>query len=495
MKIFPDATIQEIDESMKRSWLAFQTYKKTSLKQRADFMRAIARSIDDLGDELIEIAMQETNLAAPRLQVEKNRTIFQLTSYADACERGDWLQVRIDNAIPTRNPPKPDIRKTQTPLGPVVVFGASNFPFAYSTAGGDTACALAAGCTVVVKAHPAHPKTSEQVANAIIKAARSCNMPEGIFEHIYGSNHETGKALVTHPYTKSVAFTGSFAGGKALFDWGNERQEPIPVFAEMGSINPVFLLSEKLQAKATEIAKMYAASITLSVGQFCTKPGLIVAIESEALNEFKKVLTLEIASIAPATMLHAGIAKAYIEKKGAVLALDEVSMVASASIEAKENQAGAAIVEVSGNDFLQNTLLHQEVFGPYSLIVKCNDVAEMTAVAFALEGQLTATIMATDEEMLTYQELLDAIKEKCGRIILNGVPTGVEVCLSMHHGGPFPATTDSRFTAVGADGIRRFSRPLCYQNWNNELLPDELKNENLLEIWRTVDDVLTKKAL
>ena len=492
MNSYTDATPEEVNETMKRSWKAFQQYKLLSLKERAGFMRAIALAIEDLGDELVATAMRETNLPGPRLQGERTRTLFQLNSYADACERGEWLQVRIDTAIPERTPPKVDIRKTQVPLGPVVVFGASNFPFAYSTAGGDTACALAAGCTVVVKAHPAHPKTSELVAGAIKKAAVYCNMPAGIFEHIYGAGNETGKALVMNTYTKALAFTGSFNGGKALFDWGNQRKEPIPVFAEMGSVNPVFLMPEKLSQSAAEVAKMYAASITLSVGQFCTNPGLIIGIGNEALQSFKTTLAVEVEKIAPANMLHVGIAKAYHEKKQRVLALDEVSEI-TASVPESELEGSPSIAEVCAAAFLSNSLLHQEVFGPYSLIVNCKNQDEMLAVAQALEGQLTSTIIATDDEILHSRELIDAIREKCGRIILNGVPTGVEVCLSMQHGGPFPATTDSRFTAVGADGIRRFSRPVCYQNWSNALLPDELKDENPLKIWRTINDKLSNE--
>jgi NADP-dependent aldehyde dehydrogenase len=490
-----DSTISEIDDIMQQAWKAFHIYRKFSLKQRAHFMRAIAAKLEACGDELIHIAMRETNLPEARLRGERGRTIFQLNQYADACEKGEWLEARIDTAIPDKTPPKPDIRKMQVPLGPVVVFGASNFPFAYSTAGGDTACAFAAGCPVIVKAHPAHPQTSETVAVAIRKAAVACNMPEGIFAHVHGLSFEVGKALVTHTHTKAVGFTGSYIGGKQLFDWANQRKEPIPVFSEMGSINPVFLLPEKLTRSSSEIAKMYAGSITLGVGQFCTNPGLLIGIESDALQSFTHDLGKAIQQIAPGPMLHPGIVKAYKENKEKALLQEEVHLVAESQTEVKSNEGLPAIATASGEAFLNNPVLHQEVFGPYSLVIRCKDRDEMVEVAKHLEGQLTSTLMATEKDIKENEALVDAVKNICGRFILNGVPTGVEVCLSMHHGGPFPATTDSRFTSVGADGIKRFARPISFQNWPNSLLPDELKDENPLGIWRTVNSELTKTAV
>jgi 2,5-dioxopentanoate dehydrogenase len=381
------------------------------------------------------------------------------------------------------------------PLGPVVVFGSSNFPFAYSTAGGDTACALAAGCTVIVKAHPAHPQTSERVATAIQTALSTCNMPAAIFRHIHGSSFEVGKALVTHPLVKAVGFTGSFTGGKQLFDWGNQRKEPIPVFAEMGSVNPVFLLEEKLKSSFADIAKQYAASITLGVGQFCTNPGLIFGIKGPALVDFQSALVKEIENITPGKMLHPGIAKAYHEKRTNALGQNNVELIGKASTKADELSGDATIAKTDAKTFIANPLLHQEVFGPYSLLIECENANEMLEAAQHLEGQLTATIMATDHDIASHPELIDVVSRFCGRFILNGVPTGVEVCRSMMHGGPFPATTDSRFTAVGADGIRRFARPLAFQNWPDHLLPEELKNENPLGIWRMVNSELTKNAI
>ena len=288
--MYNDSTIEEINEAMEKAWQAFLLYRKFSLKQRAGFMHAIAKELENLGDELLQTAHEETHLPEARLRNEKARTIFQLNNYADACERGEWLEARIDTAIPDRNPPKPDLRKMLIPLGPVVVFGAANFPFAYSTAGGDTACAFAAGCPVIVKAHPAHAGTSEMVANAILKAAENCNMPAGIFAHIHGAGNEVGEALIKHPLAKAVGFTGSFLGGKQLFDWANQRKEPIPVFAEMRSINPVFLMPEKLKRSAADVAKLYAGSITLGVGQFCTNPGLIIGIDNDDLETFIQTL-------------------------------------------------------------------------------------------------------------------------------------------------------------------------------------------------------------
>jgi NADP-dependent aldehyde dehydrogenase len=381
------------------------------------------------------------------------------------------------------------------PLGPVVVFGASNFPFAYSTAGGDTACAFAAGCPVIVKAHPAHAETSEKVAAAILKAADKCKMPKGIFAHVHGANIEVGKQLVIHPKTKAVGFTGSLAGGKQLFDWGNQREIPIPVFAEMGSINPVFLLPEKLKQSYDEIAETYADSITQGIGQFCTNPGLIIGIESDDLQKFISVLGKKIQKVAPLKMLHPGIAKAFDENREKALQQKNVTTVSVSDTQKKENEGTPTIATATAENFLNNPVLHQEVFGPYSLVIRCSDKREMIEVARHLEGQLTSTLMASDNDFISNNELIEEIKNICGRFVLNGVPTCVQVCLSMQHGGPFPATTDSRFTSVGADGIKRFARPIAFQNWENKFLPDELKNENPLKIWRTVNNEITNLPL
>ena len=488
--MFSDNTVEEIEMLVQKASNAFHTYKRFSLKQRANFMRAIANEIENMGDEVLRTAHEETHLPEGRLRNERVRTIFQLRNYADACERGDWLEARIDKAAPKRKPPKPDLRKMLVPLGPVVVFGAANFPFAYSTAGGDTACAFAAGCPVIVKAHPAHAGTSELVANAILRAADFCKMPDGIFAHVHGAGNEVGEALVKHPLTKAVGFTGSFIGGKQLFDWANQRKEPIPVFAEMSSINPVFLLPEKLKKSAVDTALLYAGSITLGVGQFCTNPGLIVGIDNEDLQTFIQTLGEEIKKTSPGEMLHAGIFKNYVERRANAVAQEEVEIVSASEDEPLFNQGTPTLASATANAFINNPILHLEVFGPYSIVIRCTSMDEMVDVARHIEGQLTATLMATDNDIRNNEELVETVKNICGRFILNGVPTGVEVCLSMQHGGPFPATTDSRFTSVGADGIKRFARPICYQNWPNQLLPDELKNENPLKISRTVNDRL-----
>ena len=488
--MYKDASIQEVNTAMQSAWQAFQQYRQKNLKARADFLRAIAAELEKRADNIVQTAMSETFLEDGRLRGELKRTIFQLNSYAQACEEGTWLDIRIDTADGNRNPPKPDLRKMLVPLGPVVVFGASNFPFAYSTAGGDTASALAAGCPVIIKAHPAHAGTSELAAEAVKAAAKACDLPEGVFGHLHGASFEVGKALVEHPYTKAVGFTGSFEGGKALFDLANNRKVPIPVFAEMGSINPVFLLPGKLKQDAAGVAAMYAASITLSGGQFCTNPGLLIGIEGPELDEFEKLLGEKIAEVKPVKMLHTGIAKSFQSKRQKALEQKGVAMVAATRYEASETETIPTIAETKGETFLNNTLLHAEVFGPYSLVVRCKDINEMQQIAEKLEGQLTVSLMATDEEAKQSSELLGTLRELCGRFLMNGVPTGVEVALAMHHGGPYPATTDSRYTSVGADAIKRFARPVCYQNWSNDLLPDELKHENPLGLWRTVDNKL-----
>jgi NADP-dependent aldehyde dehydrogenase len=493
--MYKDIDANGISETMERSWNAFLSYGESSLADRAAFMKRIAQGLQAAADAIIPVAMRESHLPEARLRNELGRTVFQLTSYADAAAAGRWLDASIDTADLSRNPPKVDIRKSMVPLGPVVVFGSSNFPFAYSTAGGDTATAFAAGCTVVVKAHPAHPETSTLVAGVIDEAVKACGLPEHIFQHVHGASFEVGKALVMDHRTKAVGFTGSFSGGKALFDFAAQREEPIPVFSEMGSTNPVFLLPGKLATDATVLAKQLAGSMTLGMGQFCTKPGLIIGIASAYLDTFIETLKEEIIKVNPAEMLHEGIVKAYGEKKGKALAREGVSMVTESAQEAQGLQGRPTVARVAGSVFLSDTVLHQEVFGPWSLVIACADEQEMTAVAASLEGQLTASLMATEEDVVNHPLLVLTAKRKCGRYIYNGVPTGVEVCQAMHHGGPYPSTTDARFSSVGADGIKRFARPVSFQNWPDALLPEELRNANPLNIWRTVNNELTKSAI
>ena len=490
---YPDATIEQVNTAVEESFIASQFYSLQPLSVRAGLMRGIAGELQIISNDLIKTAGSETNLTEPRLRSELTRTIFQLTSYADACEKAEWMHISIDTAIPERNPPKPDIRKTMIPLGPVVVFGASNFPFAYSTAGGDTASALAAGCTVIVKAHPAHANTSEMVAGCIDKTLQKMNLPVGVFRHLHGSSFEVGKTLVQHEQIKAVGFTGSLDGGRALFDLASQRKTPIPVFAEMGSINPVFLFPGKLKEDAAGIATIYANSITQSVGQFCTNPGLMVAIDSEPLNRFIKYLSEAISKTEPAKMLHKGIYNSFKEKRKLALEQKGVDLIVAA--EEKIEHGNALIATASAEAFLNNPVLHQEVFGPYSLIIRCSNKNEMLRVSGQIEGQLTASIIANDDDLTDNPEILNKLRNICGRLIFNGVPTGVEVCQSMHHGGPYPATTDSRFTSVGADAIKRFARPVTYQNFPNHLLPDELKDANPLDIYRTINNKLTKDEI
>lgn len=489
--MFPNAQQPEINAALAASTEAFAVYRHASLQQRAALLKAIAAELEAISPDIIEAAHGETNLQRPRLLVEFKRTLFQLHNYADACAQGNWLDIRIDRPDAERQPPKPDVRKMLVPLGPVVVFGASNFPFAYSTAGGDTACALAAGCTVVVKAHPGHPATSGLAAEAINRAVAAQGLPAGVFQHLYGDNFEVGKQLVLHPQVKAVGFTGSLQGGRALFDLAAGRKEPIPVFAEMGSVNPVFLMPGKLEAETEWAINQLALSITTSVGQFCTNPGLVIGVQSPALDQFIAGLGQKLAETAPEPMLHSGIAQSFRQKRAAVLETGLVTF-AGTNESGEEHHSIPTLATTTGDYFLAHTHLHEEIFGPYSLVVQCRDAAQMAAVAQALEGQLTTTLIATPAEAAANTALVHTLQSRCGRLVFNGVPTGVEVCLAMNHGGPYPATTDSRFTAVGADGIRRFSRPLCYQNWPDNLLPAELQAANPLALWRTVDGELTK---
>lgn len=486
--IYKDATIPQIESALQEAQIAFLSYKNSNGKKKAEFLRAIADEIEALGQELVSTAMRETNLPEARIVGERGRTTGHCRMFADLVEQGSWVEARVDTALPDRAPlPKPDIRKMLVPIGPVVVFGAANFPLAYSAAGGDTASALAAGCPVIVKAHPAHADTSELVAGAIKKAMDKTGMPKGVFQHLHGSGFEVGQALVKHPLTKAVGFTGSLAGGKALFDLACQRAQPIPVFAEMSSINPVILLPETLNQQAEKTATALVSSITLGVGQFCTNPGLIVAIQNEALDRFVKSLSEGINNALPGTMLHQGIADNYNKRLAHSLEQKGVTVEGQSSTNANASQGKPSVASTQASTFLKNPLLAEEVFGPFSLIIKCKDVNELHAVVSHLNGQLTASIFGDEVEIAKYSSLVNTLIEKAGRIIINGVPTGVEVCPSMNHGGPFPSTTDSRFTAVGTDAIKRFVRPVAFQSFPNTLLPEELKNENPLGIWRLVN--------
>ncbi len=485
--------MNNLDTVLLQSREAFLQYRTRSGMARANFLEAIASEIEALGDPLIQKAMEETNLPEVRLIGERGRTCNQLRQFASMVREGSWVEARIDTALPDRQPlPKPDLRKMMVPLGPVVVFGASNFPFAYSTAGVDTASALAAGCSVVLKAHPAHPETSAMVAGAIAKAIRACGEHAHVFQHVQDSSFEAGKFLVQHPLTKAVGFTGSFSGGKALYDYATSRPEPIPVFAEMGSINPVFILPGALKVRAAKVAEMYAASITQGVGQFCTNPGLMLSIQSPELSSFTQQLATKIREVAPATMLHPGIANNFIKNRGKALKEKGVTLVAESSVPAKSNQGIPTVASVNAEDFLKNPALVEEVFGPYSLLVISKSREELFKALDAIPGQLTATIIGEDDELVDYADFIQRVSDRVGRVIINGVPTGVEVCPAMHHGGPFPATTDSRFTSVGIDAAKRWVRPVSFQNFPHGLLPAELQNQNPLGIWRMVNNTWTK---
>ena len=488
--VFVEATSQEIEEAVNLASQAFKEFSTISGAKKAEFLNTIADEILALDDELIQMYCQETGLPEGRAKGERGRTVGQLRSFANLVVEGSWVEAAIDLAQPKREPlPKSDIRKMLIPIGLVVVFGASNFPLAYSTAGGDTAAALAAGCPVLVKSHPMHAGTGSLVASAIVKAAQKTGMPNGVFSNLNSSGIEVGQQLVSHPKVKAVGFTGSIKGGRALYDLAAKRDEPIPVFAEMGSINPVVILPKALENRNQEIATTYASSITLGTGQFCTNPGLLLAIKSDGLTNFIKNLSEEIIKINPSCMLHPNIKKGYEINKEKVVSQDKVSVVANFSSEVQNNYAQQAVVAVDGTSFLENPTLHLEVFGPFSMVVQCANELELETIISKLEGQLTGTVISDNHEISDYPAVISALQNRVGRIIFNGVPTGVEVCESMVHGGPYPASTDSRFTAVGVNSIKRWVRPFSFQDWPNELLPKELQNENPLGIIRKVDGV------
>ncbi|WP_350286054.1 aldehyde dehydrogenase (NADP(+)) [uncultured Croceitalea sp.] len=493
---FYEATDTEVNSALELATEAFERYQDVTGMEKACFLRQIADEIEALGDDLVKVYCQETGLPEGRAKGERGRTVGQLRSFADLVEEGSWVNATIDTGEPNRSPaPKPDLRKIKVPLGPVVVFGASNFPLAYSTAGGDTASALAAGCPVVVKSHPMHAGTGELVASAISKAVEKTNMPNGVFSNLNSSGIEVGVQLVKHPNTKAVGFTGSIKGGRALFDMASNRPEPIPVFAEMGSINPVVLLPNALEEKGDDWAKTYASSITLGTGQFCTNPGLLIAIEGKALDSFVEVLAKEIVAIAPTCMLHPNIHSNYGTNQKAILKQDGAAAIASYSESVQSNFAKQAVAKVDGAAFVANPELHEEVFGPFSLVVACKNKQELLQAVKAIGGQLTGTVIATDSEVSKHKDLINALRTRVGRLIFNGVPTGVEVCPSMQHGGPYPASTDSRFSAVGIHAIDRWVRPVSYQSWPNDLLPKALKDENPLGIDRLVNGKLTKDII
>lgn len=457
-QVFTDATHAEVDEAMRLASIAFVSYRKISDVQRAAFLEAIATEIESIGDLLIQSACAESGLAEGRIVGERGRTIGQIKAFANFILNPNWKREIVDEAQPERQPlPKPRLVQTQIPIGPTVVFGASNFPLAFSVAGGDTIAALAAGCPVIFKAHPAHPNTCDLVGQAIQKAAKITGIPEGIFSMLHAQSHEIGGYLVTHPNTKAVAFTGSYHGGKALYDLAVRRDVPIPVYAEMGSINPVYLFSERINTQGENLAEAFSQSICLGVGQFCTNPGLIVILEKDV--SFLTHLAQKLNGQALGTFLTAGIKSSF--AKG----WQQLQNHACTQKLTQANEASPSLFRCSVQDAINNPDLLNEVFGPCTVAVVAKDIADMMHFTAHLPGQLTATIQADAADRFGIEDLIDEISQKVGRILLNGFPTGVEVSPAMVHGGPFPATTDARTTSVGTEAIYRFTRPVCWQNF------------------------------
>ena len=490
-----DASAEEIDAAVLSAARAFPTYRALSPGARAAFLDAIASELAAMGEgkaPLVTRCCAETGLPEARIRGELTRTVNQLKLFADLLRDGSWVEARIDRADPARKPaPKPDLRSMLRPLGPVAVFGASNFPLAFSVAGGDTASALAAGCPVVVKAHPAHPGTCDIVAEAISTAAQSTDMPEGVFSMVHGIGTEVGMRLVEHPAICAVGFTGSYRGGKALFDAAARRPNPIPVYAEMGSSNPVFILPGALGLG--DLPQGLAASISLGTGQFCTNPGLLFLVDGPETKQFLTSLAEALKNSGSAPMLTQGIQQQYFAGIQGRIATEGVSAVLQPQIlpSGGAYTGAPSLLDVSWADFESSPDLEEEVFGPAGLAVLLPAVKDFETVAARLHGHLTATIWGNQEDLKGASVLVRVLEEKVGRVIVNGFPTGVEVGHAMVHGGPFPATTDSRSTSVGTRAIQRFARPVCFQNLPQALLPPELQDANPDRIWRLVDGNLS----
>lgn len=492
--IFHKATPAEVELACEKAARAFQVYRKKSGFEKAIFLEAIAKEIESLGDQLIDVCCQETALPKGRIEGERTRTVNQLLMFASMLREGSWLDARIELADPLRTPlPKPDIRYMHVGLGPVVVFGASNFPLAFSVAGGDTASALAAGCPVIFKAHSAHPATAELVARAIREAANKTHMPDGVFSLLHGDGSIVGMQLVKHKLVKAVGLTGSFTAGKALFDAAVKRDEPIPVYAEMGSTNPVFVLPEAMKKNYEAIAKGFAASVTLGIGQFCTNPGMMLYRGNDASDKFITSVKAEFENTSGGAMLTDTIFKSYIQ--GISRHKAEVDVLALGKETEGNNSANPVLFKTTADVLDSHPQLTEEIFGPTSTLIEMKTKDEMLSAARNLSGHLTATIHGTEEDLAAHQDLIDILSQKVGRIVINGFPTGVEVCSAMVHGGPYPATTDGRSTSVGTASIFRFTRAVCLQNMPQSLLPPELKNENPLGIWRLVNGTRTKETI
>ncbi|CAG9166309.1 MULTISPECIES: aldehyde dehydrogenase (NADP(+)) [Cupriavidus] len=484
---YSGAGLAEVARACALAEAAFDTYRETTPEARARFLEAIAARIAALGAPLIERAMAESGLPRARLEGEGARTVGQLRLFAQVVRDGRWAGVTLDRALPARTPPRPDLRMRNIALGPVAVFGASNFPLAFSVAGGDTASALAAGCPVVVKAHNGHLGTSELVGRAVQAAVRDCGLPAGVFSLLVGVDNAIGEALVRHPAIQAVGFTGSRAGGLSLCAIAASRPLPIPVFAEMSAVNPVFLLPEALQRRGETIARDYVDSLTLGAGQFCTNPGVAVGIEGPALEAFRAQAARALATKDAAVMLTAGIQSAYERGLHRLAHLPGVRAIARGGAASLGGRAQAALFATDAARFIVEPTLAEEVFGPASLVVGCRDAEEMLELARRLDGQLTATLQLEGGDHALARRLLPVLERKAGRVLANGFPTGVEVAYAMVHGGPFPATSDARSTSVGARAIERFLRPVCYQALPADLLPQALREDNPLQLPRLVD--------
>jgi NADP-dependent aldehyde dehydrogenase len=469
--VFANGTVELVDRAAKAAEEAFWSYGYSSAETRAQFLREIAKQIDLRGDDITAMGTKETGLPAVRLEGERGRTTGQLKLFADHIEKGDYLDRRHDEALPDRQPlPRPDIKLIQRPIGPVSVFGASNFPLAFSTAGGDTAAALAAGCPVLVKGHQAHPGVSDIVAQAIDEAIKVCGIHPGVFSQIQGGDRAIGQACVEHPLIKAVGFTGSLKGGRALFDLCAARPEPIPFFGELGSVNPMFILDTALNNRGDEIAKGWAASLTMGAGQFCTNPGVVVMVQGEAANRFIETASKALGEVGEQTMLTQGIANAYQNGRSRIAGTAGVQEVLKTSCDLRG--ATPYLYLTSGEQWLKDETLGEEVFGPLGIVVLAKDHEQVREIAKSLMGQLTCTLHLDDEDIETARSLMPILERKAGRVLANGFPTGVEVCDAMVHGGPYPATTNFGATSVGTLSIRRFLRPVSYQNMPSEILPE-----------------------
>lgn len=468
---FIEAAEDEVNEACELASKAFQEFRRTSGGDRAGFLSRIADELLINKDELIRVYCIESGLPEGRALAELNRTVHQLKSYGAFVSRSEWDVLNVEpEQLKSDGTKRPSFVKKLVPLGPVVVFGASNFPFAYSTAGGDTASALAAACPVIVKSHPMHPATGELVARCILRSAMECGMPEGVFSNLNASGFEPGQWLVKHPKIKAVGFTGSEHGGRALFDLACKRSEPIPVYAEMGSTNPVIISEEAIKKNAAFWANTYADSITQGSGQFCTKPGLLFVKSGPVSTEFTELLASELSKRQSTCMLHPEINRRFVESKASLIALTGVKKISQVKKPLLVNYAEQTILSVDASVFLVNSSLHKEVFGPCSMVVHYQNLEQLIELIESLDGQLTGTVIIEPEEYSTYTNIIESLRMRVGRLILNGVPTGVEVTEAMHHGGPYPATTDSRFTAVGPHAIYRWLRPVVFQNFPEELI-------------------------